>query len=105
MPNPTHKVAWFRDGKCLWESIIPSAEVAIAGDFHKGVPYQPDGLTLYARVPTRICVALQRAGSFWMWSHPHQDGWTGYMNLTSSKGKPMGVLMCKPRWGGAAPQT
>mgnify|MGYP005821884279 CR=1 FL=1 len=85
-------------GGVRFKTTVPAKESGLVGDYHNGVPYQPDNSEVRLGLPYRYRKAFDRALKWW-----HESSMSGRSlplkcDLYTSKGAPMGTLYATPDW-------
>ena len=93
----SYTVSLHVEGREVFTCKVPVREVGLIGDYHNGIPYQPDNAATEAALPYRYRKAFSRAIKWW-----HATTSTGHSVMTCEihtlRGRSMGRLIATPNW-------
>jgi hypothetical protein len=91
-------VTLHREGQAVWRARVPAKQCGLVGDYHNGLPYQPDADALTKALPHSHKKAFERALGWWQTHFPGSRPVPLKCELTSTKGYGIGVLFATPDW-------
>lgn len=86
-------------GVIRFKATVPAREAGIVGDYHNGVPYQPDNDAVRKVLPYRYRKAFDRTLKWWQTESMSGRSLPLKCELhTARDHKPMGTLFATPDW-------
>lgn len=87
-----------RDGAQIFRARVPAKQCGLVGDYHNGIPYQPDPELILLKLPHAYKKAFERSLGWWQSHFPGSRPVPLKCELTSTKGYGIGVLFATPDW-------
>jgi hypothetical protein len=91
----TFTVRLIRNGVIRKQITVDAREAIVVGNYHNGIPYQPNTDQVIASMPRTYHKAIQRHVTWWA---SNSTSLPLAMNLYTTDRKPMGTLFATADW-------